>query len=77
MIWEINVLAAERRRVFARILQVLENQTVQLHSFCGKAQDGCVRVTVVFSSEQDIGARIEAILYRLEDVCSVSVRSQA
>lgn len=74
MIWEINTLAAEERRVFSRILQIIENQMVRVHSFYGNAHDGSIRVTVIFSCEEDKGSRIEALLSRLEDVYTVSVR---
>jgi hypothetical protein len=75
MIWEINTLAAEQRRVFSRILQILESQMVRVHSFHGNAHDGSIRVTVTFSCEEDKGSRIEALIYRLEGVSAVSVRS--
>jgi (p)ppGpp synthase/HD superfamily hydrolase len=74
MTWKFHVHATEQRRLLSRILQVLESQMVSLHSFACEANDTGVYVTVVFSSEQDKAYRIEALLYRLEDVRSVSIQ---
>lgn len=72
MTWTFQVIATDQRRTFSRILQVLESQMVRIHSFTGNTSDAETCVTVVFSSEQDKAYRIEALLYRLEDVRSVS-----
>jgi hypothetical protein len=45
---------------------------VRIHSFTGNTNDIETCITVVFSSEQDKAHRIKALLYRLEDVRSVS-----
>lgn len=73
MTWKFHVLATAERRLFSRILQVLESQMVIIHSFVGDVDHEDVRVGFVLSSEQDRAYRIEALLYRLEGIRSVSV----
>ncbi len=72
MTWKFHVHATEQRRLFSRILQILENQMVDIRSFAGEANEAEVRITFVVSSEQDKAYRIEALLHRLEDVRNVS-----
>jgi acetolactate synthase regulatory subunit len=72
MTWKFHVHATEQRRLFSRILQILESQMVSIHSFAGETNDAEVRVTLVVSSEQDKAYRIKTLLHRLEDVRSVS-----
>jgi acetolactate synthase regulatory subunit len=72
MTWKFHVHATEQRRLFSRILQVLESQMVSIRSFAGEVNDAEVCVTFVVSSEQNKAYRIEALLHRLEDVRSVS-----
>lgn len=74
MTWKFHVHATEQRRLFSRILQILESQMVNIRSFAGEANRTGVRVTFVVSSEQDKAYRIEALLHRLEDVRSVSIQ---
>ncbi|HEX4019756.1 MAG TPA: hypothetical protein VHX63_01300 [Acidobacteriaceae bacterium] len=76
MTWKFHVHATEQRRLFSRILQILESQLVSIRSFAGEANNGGVHITFVVSSEEDRSYRIEALLYRLEDVRSVSVLSE-
>jgi (p)ppGpp synthase/HD superfamily hydrolase len=76
MTWKFHVHATQQRRLFSRILQILESQMVSIDSFAGEANDSGVCVIVVFSSEQDKAYRIEALLHRLEDVRSVSALSE-
>jgi acetolactate synthase regulatory subunit len=73
MTWKFHVYATEQRRLFSRILQVLESQIVSIRSFAGEANSDGVHITFVVSSEEDRSYRIEALLHRLEDVCGVSV----
>lgn len=73
MTWKFHVLANADRRLFSRILQVLENQMVSIHSFTGEIDDDGACIKVLLSSEQDRAYRIEALLYRLEGIRSVSV----
>jgi hypothetical protein len=73
MTWKFHVHATAERRLFSRILQVLESQMVMIHSFVGDVDHDDVRVRFVLSSEQDRVYRIEALLYRLESVRSVTV----
>jgi hypothetical protein len=73
MTWKFHVLATEQRRLFFRILQILESQMVSIRSFAGEANGGGVLVAFVVSSEDDRAYRIEALLHHLEDVRSVSV----
>jgi (p)ppGpp synthase/HD superfamily hydrolase len=72
MTWKFHVQATEQRRLFSRILQILESQMVSIHFFAGETNDAEVCVTFVVSSEQDKAYRIEALLHRLENVRSVS-----
>jgi acetolactate synthase regulatory subunit len=77
MTWKFHVHATEQRRLFSRILQILESQMVSIRSFAGEASSGGVRITFVVSSEEDRAYRIEALLHRLEDVRSVSIQDTA
>jgi hypothetical protein len=77
MTWKFHILATEQRRTFSRILQILEAQLVSIHSFVGEVTGAGVSVTLIFSSEQDKAYRIEALMYRLEDVRRVSVEPGA
>lgn len=73
MVWTFHVVASAQRRLFARILQILESQQVNIWSFSGTVNDeGCL-VTVTIEFHDDRRYRIEALLHRLEDVRSVSV----
>ncbi len=76
MRWEFEVVATRDRRLLSRILLALENQMVSVHSFHGEIKDDAARVHFVISSEEDKSCRIKAILYRIENVISVSA-SQA
>ena len=67
----------EQRRLFSRILQILESQMVSIRSFAGEANDAEVCVTFVVSSEQDKAYRIEALLHRSEDVRRMSVLTES
>jgi (p)ppGpp synthase/HD superfamily hydrolase len=73
MTWKFHVYATEQRRLFSRILQVLESQMVIIRSFAGEADHTEICVTFVVSSEQDKAHRIETLLHRLENVRRVSV----
>jgi acetolactate synthase regulatory subunit len=75
MTWKFHIRAADQRRLFSRILQILESQTVTICSFIGETGQAGIYVTVVVASEQDKAYRIEALLCRLEDVREVSVLS--
>ena len=76
MTWKFDLHASEERRLFSRILQILESQMVSIRSFAGETHGGGVRITFVVSSEQAKVYRIEALPYRLQDVHSVLVRSE-
>ena len=39
MTWKFHVHATEQRRLFSRILQILESQMVSIRSFAGEAND--------------------------------------
>ena len=76
MTWKFHVLATEQRRIFSRILQILESQMVSIHSFSGRigSEEACV--AFLFSCEQDKAYRIEALLHRLEGVRKISILLQ-
>jgi hypothetical protein len=75
MTWRFDVVAIAQRRLLSRILQVLDTQMVDIHSFTGEITEESVSIRFSVSSEQDKAHRIEALLYRLEGVRSVSIRS--
>ena len=77
MTWKFHVHATEQRRLFSRILQILESQMVSICSFAGEANSKGICVVFVVSSEQDKAYRIEALLHKLEDVRSVSMQHTA
>lgn len=72
MTWKFHVLAITQQRLLSRILQVLESQMVDIHSFNGEASNKSVRVEFTFSSDHDKAYRIQALLYRLEGICNAS-----
>jgi hypothetical protein len=72
MTWKFHVLANAQQRLFSRILQILDHQMVSIDSFHGEATEKGALVTFICSSEQDKAYRIEALLYRVEGVRSVS-----
>ena len=76
MTWKFHVLANTQRRLFSRILQILESQMVGIHSFSGESNQHETSVTFVISSEEDKAYRIEALLYRLEDIQTMSATSE-
>ena len=76
MIWKFHVQATGQRRLFSRILQILESQRVSIRSFSGEENSAWVSVAFVVSSEEDKAYRIEALLHRLEDVHRVSFQKQ-
>jgi len=71
MTWKFYIAATEQRRMFSRILQILESQMVIIHSFKAETTEEEVSVAFVCSSEEDKKHRIEALIYRLEDVKEV------
>jgi hypothetical protein len=75
MTWRFHIVATTQRRLLARVLQVLDTQMVDIHSFTGEVTKDGVPIRFSVSSEQDKAYRIEALLYRLEGVRSVSIRS--
>lgn len=77
MVWTFHVVASGQRRLFARILQVLENQQAVIHSFSGTVKDEGCFVTVTVESQDDRHYRIESLLYRIEDVHTVSVTADS
>lgn len=76
MTWTFHILATAQRRLFSRILQILESQMVSIHSFAGEIDEEDACMSVSFSSEQDKAHRIKTLLHRLEDIRSVSVSNQ-
>jgi (p)ppGpp synthase/HD superfamily hydrolase len=72
MTWKFHIHATAQQRLLSRILQVLESQMVDVHTFRGRQSDRRAWIEIVFSSEQDKTYRIEALLYRLEGVQTVS-----
>jgi hypothetical protein len=71
MTWKFQVAATAQRRLFSRILQILESQMVFIHSFSAETTEEGVTVAFVCSSDEDKKYRIEALIYRLEDVKEV------
>ena len=73
MTWKFDVVATKERRLLSRILQAFENQMVNMQMFVSQAAEETVHITCVFSSEQDKAYRLEALLYRLQNICSIDV----
>jgi hypothetical protein len=69
--WKFQI-NAEEHRLFSRILQVLESQTVSIVQVVAPASGGGARVHFEVSSANKTN-RIEALLYRLGGVRSVAV----
>jgi hypothetical protein len=77
MTWKVHIFAIEQRRVFSRILQILESQMVSIHSLTGTIGSEEVCVTFLFSCEQEKAYRIEALLHRLEGIREISILLQS
>jgi hypothetical protein len=75
MTWTFQVTAKDERKLYSRLFLVLEQQRVAIGLFHAEAGEGQVRVTFVISSEEDKAYRIESLLYRLQDVCSIFICS--
>lgn len=73
MTWKFHVCATTQRRMFSRILQVLESQMVEVESLAGEIGGEETRVRFLFSSTQERAQRIKALLYRLEGIRDVRV----
>jgi len=71
MTWKFHVFATTQRRMYSRILQVLESQMVEVHSFAGEARGREMCFSFLFSSPRDNADRIKALLYRVEGVQTV------
>jgi hypothetical protein len=71
MTWKFHVLTTTQRRMFSRILQVLESQMVEVHSFAGESSGEETSISFLCSSPLDKAYRIKALMYRLEGVHSV------
>jgi hypothetical protein len=76
MTWMFQLHATQQRRLFARILQILDSQMVGIRSFSGETNHTGIRVTFVVQSEHDKAYRIHSLLCRLQDVHSVLVRPE-
>jgi acetolactate synthase regulatory subunit len=76
MTWKFQVYATEERRLFSRILQILESQMVSIRSFAGEASQGDVCLSFVVMTERQKALRIQSLLQRLQDVHSVLVRAE-
>ena len=75
--WTFDVVATEQRRLFPRVLQVIENHVTHIHSFTGKVSGSEVHIRFVVSMDGDKAYRIQSLLYRLTDVREVSVYRDA
>ena len=71
--WTFDVVATEQRRLFPRVLQVIENHVTHIHSFTGKVGESEIHIRFVVSMDGDKAYRIQSLLYRLTDVREVSV----
>jgi acetolactate synthase regulatory subunit len=73
MTWHFELRAAHQSRMLSRVLQILESQMVSIHSVV-LLQDGPdADVAFTISSQDKNPDRIQALLYRLQDVHSVRV----
>lgn len=77
MKWSFTIHAQQERRLFSRILQILETQLVTVCSFHGETDSVQSRVLFVVQSEQDKAYRIEALLYKLQGIDYVCVLTDA
>jgi len=57
--------------MYSRILQVLESQMVEVHSFVGEERGAEICVRFLVSSPDDQAYRIKTLLYGLEGVQDV------
>jgi len=73
MTWIFHAVATQDRRLLSRVLQVFENQGVRIRFFASEVDGDSVHITCVISSEQDLGYRLQALLYRLENIVTVQV----
>lgn len=71
MKWMFLVTADLEARTHARILQVLDNQRIQIHSFVVSAGDDWGAVHVLIEIDPEKARRVRALLLRLESVYRV------
>ena len=69
----LQIVATDEHRLFSRILQVLEGRRIPVHMFTGTIIDGIAHISTRLRCESDQAYRLQALLYRLEDVRSVTV----
>jgi len=72
MTWKFHVRAAIQRRLFSRILQILESQMVVIILSTVRPAARRSRQHSTSLSQEDKVYRIEALLYRMEGVKRVS-----
>jgi acetolactate synthase small subunit len=71
MKWMFLVTADLQSRTHARILQVLDNQRIQIHSFVVSAGEEWSSVHALLEIEPEKASRVRALLLRLESVYRV------
>lgn len=73
MTWIFHVSAKDERRLYSRLLLVLEQQMVSIQIFHAEIQEGRAQITFVISSDAKRACRIQSLVCRLQDVTDVSV----
>ncbi len=71
--WRIEIRAADRDRLLARILCVLDSHFFQVSSFSAESRAQEMWITCIASSTEDKAYRLQGLLYRLHHVREVSV----
>jgi acetolactate synthase regulatory subunit len=72
MTWKFHLQANDPKRLLSRVLLILDTQGVPIHSFSGETNEQEISVQFVITAEEDKAYRIEALLYRLHKVQTVS-----
>jgi hypothetical protein len=73
MTWIFHVSAKDERKLYSRLLIVLERQMATIQIFHAEVHEGRAQITFVISSDADRACRIQSLVCRLQDVTGVSV----
>lgn len=68
-----HVSAKDERRLYSRLLLVLEQQMVPIQVFHAEVHEGRALITFVISSDLHKVRRIQSLMCRVQDVTGVSV----
>lgn len=72
MQWKFVVTAADKPRVQARVLGILDHHMVRLGSFSSTVMTNTIRMSFDIEADTTKAHRIESVLQKLQDIRSVN-----